>query len=135
MTMHSQSLNRRRWLFASALSFVTIAGCGGVEAPKAAEQDQARQTLDRALTSWQEGKTVEALKTSNPSILVSDPAWSRGDELKKFEVADAGKPSGAEREFTVSLWVAAPGGKKEKREQVVYRVGTDPILTVFRALF
>jgi hypothetical protein len=54
--------------------------------------------------------------------------------LSKFEVAGRGKPSGAERAFTVTLWLVDSKGK-DAREQVVYKVGTDPILTVFRSLF
>ena len=42
--------------------------------------------------------------------------------------------SGAEREFTVTLWLADPRGKERKTE-VAYKVGTDPIFTVFRAMF
>jgi hypothetical protein len=123
---------RRRLAFALAL--IALAGCGGSDVPVATDEDKARQTLDLALTSWQGGKTVEQMKDGDPSIVISDPKWSRGDALKKYEVTGPGKPSGSEREFTVVLWLADAQGK-EAREQVVFRVGTNPILTVFRSLF
>ena len=79
-------------------------------------------------------KAVEEMKKASPSIVVSDPKWLRGAVLKKFELGGTSKPSGAEREFTVTLWLADEAGK-EAREQVVYKVGTSPIFTVFRAMF
>lgn len=118
---------------AVALALVALAGCGS-DVPVASAEDKARETLDLALTSWQKGMTVEQVKNASPSIVISDPKWSRGDALKKYEVAGPGKPSGSEREFTVDLWLSDAQGK-ETREQVVFRVGTNPILTVFRALF
>ncbi|MDR3619865.1 MAG: hypothetical protein P4L85_10995 [Paludisphaera borealis] len=120
--------------FLSLVILLVATGCGSGAAPVAADEDQARKMLDQALAAWQKGETVEALKNGSPSITVSDPKWDRGDVLKKFEVDGGGKPSGAERTFTVKLWFADAKGK-EVREQVVYRVGTDPIVTVFRSLF
>lgn len=111
-----------------------LAGCGGTAAPTAADADAARKTLDAALTAWTQGKSVEAVKGETPSILVEDPKWKQGATLKKYEVTGDGKPSGAERVFSVKLTLADAGGK-EKVEEVDYRVGTDPILTVFRAMF
>src|SRR5438105_2264724 len=70
-----------------------LAGCGDTAAPTAAPADQARKTLDSALGSWVEGKTVEAVKAASPSILVEDPKWKKGVALKKFEVKGEGKPS------------------------------------------
>ena len=111
-----------------------LAGCGGNAAPVAADGDQARKTLDSALTSWAQGQTVEAMKAASPSILVEDPKWKAGATLKKYEVKGDGRPSGAERVFSVKLTLSDAQGK-EKVENVDYRVGTNPILTVFRAMF
>ena len=111
-----------------------LAGCGDTSTPTAANTDQARKTLDSALTAWTQGQTVEAVKGASPSILVEDPKWKKGATLKKFEVKGDGKPSGAERVFAVKLTLADSAGK-ETTEDVDYRVGTSPILTVFRAMF
>ncbi|WP_165220429.1 hypothetical protein [Aquisphaera insulae] len=110
-----------------------LAGCEGTSAPAVAPQEKARQTLDQALTAWSEGKTPEAVKAGSPSILVEDPQWKKGLALKKFAVKGDGKPSGAERIFTVTLTLSDSG--KEKVQEVDYKVGTDPILTVFRSMF
>ena len=74
------------------------------------------------------------MKQASPPIHVSDPSWQKGEPLKKFEVDGSGKPSGAEREFTVNLWLTDAKGK-ESRQQVVYKVGTSPDPHRFRALF
>ena len=126
----------RWWAGPGAVCLLTLAlaGCGGKAAPVASPEDEARQTLDRALQGWQKGDTVAAMKEGKPSILVADPSWEKGAALSKFEVQGPGKPSGAERTFSVKLWVADAGGKES--EQVVdYKVGTQPILTAFRSLF
>lgn len=117
-----------------ATSLIALTGCSGGSAPAVADEDRARQTLDSALESWKKGEDVEAMKRASPAIVVVDPRWASGSKLTKFSVEGEGKPSGAERAFTVTLWLANPQGK-ESREQVVYKVGTDPILTVFRASF
>lgn len=123
-----------RAIFAPALILLALAGCGETAAPTAADPGRARQTLDLTLDAWRDGRTVDAVKTASPSVVVSDPRWERGDVLKRYEVKGDGAPSGAERVFTVVLWVA-DSKNKEVAEQVRYRVGTDPVRTVFRAVF
>jgi hypothetical protein len=122
------------WTALAAIGLLVCSGCGDTPAPAPADEGQAKRTLDQALSAWQKGDSVEAIKKASPSIVIKDPKWQRGDFLKKFEVEGSGKPSGAEREFKVTLWLADSEGK-EVREEVVYRVGTQPILTVFRAMF
>lgn len=125
---------RREFLIAGALGLAAVSGCGSTAAPTTADQDEARKTLEQALTGWQKGETVEGMKNGKPSIIVSDPKWTKGVALKKFEVKGDGKPAGAERVFSVTLWLSEGDGK-EAVESVDYKVGTNPILTVFRALF
>jgi hypothetical protein len=124
----------RRYCLVAVLVVLSGSGCGGTPAPAPADENQARQTLVQALASWQKGEKAESMKNGNPSIQISDPSWENGAALKKYEVEGGGKPSGAERAFTVNLWLTDSKGK-ESRQQVVYKVGTSPIFTVFRALF
>jgi hypothetical protein len=131
-TLFRSTITRRR--LAALLALIAVSGCGSTPAPTTADQGKAREVLDKAMTAWQKGETVDGMKKASPSILIADPRWERGDKLSKFEVSGEGKPSGAERAFTVTLWLADSKGK-DTREQVVYKVGTDPILTVFRSLF
>ena len=120
---------------AFAAAMLALPGCESTSAPAAADVNQAKQTLERALTAWAKGATVAAIKGESPSIVISDPRWERGDVLKKYEIKSDGKPSGAEQVFTVALWFDDPKSGKEVSETVSYRVGTNPMLTVFRALF
>jgi hypothetical protein len=126
----------RRLALASAIGLAALSGCGNdtTPVPTPADQGEARKTLDQALSAWQKGVTVEGMKKESPSILVADPRWEKGVALKKFEVRGDGKPSGAEQVFAVTLWLSDSGGA-ETKEPVEFRVGTKPILTVFRALF
>jgi hypothetical protein len=120
-----------------ALLLVAAAGCGGEgSAPVAADEDAARKVLDQALSAWQKGETLASMKQGTPPITVADPTWEGGQALKKFEVVGDGKPSGSERAFTVKLWLDKTKTKsKDGSDQVVYKVGTDPVATVFRSMF
>jgi hypothetical protein len=133
----------RARLFASRLRCCTVlaapvlivlAGCSGSPAAPAPDQDAAKQTLERALSSWQKGETVDGLAKASPSIKVSEPNWERGDKLTKFELQGSGKPKGGQRAFQVTLWLSNAKGKKTK-EMVEYRVGNDPLETVTRLIF
>jgi hypothetical protein len=130
----SRSASTRRTFLAIVVGGATLSGCGSTPAPATADQDQARKTLDQALAGWQKGETIEGMKKASPSIIVDDPQWSRGATLTKYEVKGDGKPAGAERVFSVTLWLKDAAGK-EGTESVDYKVGTNPVLTVFRALF
>lgn len=121
-------------LLVAALGLIPFAGCGGTAAPTAADPAAAKQTLERALTSWQKGETVEAVKKANPSIDVSDMKWSKGAKLAKFEVELPSTPSGAQQKFRVNLWLTDDKGQ-EKKEIAQYEVGTNPINTVVRSMF
>lgn len=131
--MNRRLLTMALCLFSSPLA-LALAGCGSSAAPTAADPGRARQTLDRTLDAWRDGRSVEAMRAASPAVVVSDFRWERGDALKKYQVEGEGTPSGAERVFNVKLWIA-DARSKETVEQVRYRVGTDPVRTVFRALF
>jgi len=116
---------------------LAAAGCGGEgSVPVAADVDAARKVLDQALSAWQKGETLASMKQGSPAITVVDPSWESGEPLKKFEVVSDGKPSGSEQAFTVKLWLEKAKSKsKDGSDQVVYKVGTNPIATVFRSMF
>jgi hypothetical protein len=136
MHITSRHLADRRFLMVAAMGLVFAAstGCGNGGPPVPAAEDQAREVLGEALSGWQRGDSIEDLKQASPSIIVADPKWSGGARLSKFEVQGEGKPAGAERLFTVTLWLEGNQGEQAS-ETVEYKVGTDPIRTVFRAIF
>lgn len=118
----------------AALALPPVAGCGSTAAPTAADPDAAKQLLERALSSWQKGQTVEAVKNGTPPIVVNDTKWSGGRKLAKYDIEVPSEPSGAQQKFRVTLWLSDDKGQ-EKKEVAQYEVGTDPINTVFRTLF
>ena len=76
--------------------------------------DAAKQTLERALTSWQKGETLEGVEKASPPIKVSDPKWESGDKLTKFELQGPGSPKGGQQAFEVMLWLTNAKGKQTK---------------------
>jgi hypothetical protein len=119
-------------LVAPALS--ALSGCGGNGAPDSPNQDEAKQTLERVLTAWQKGETVDALAKASPSIKVSEPNWERGDKLTTFELTGPGQPKGGQRAFRVKLSLTGAQGK-QTNETAEYRVITHPYETVTRLIF
>jgi hypothetical protein len=99
-------------------------GCGGSSASSAGS-GEARQTLDRALSAWREGKTLDSLKTTDPPLEAADHQWQSGLHLVKYEVENDRAPSGPSQSFRVTLWLK---DARSKATKVVtqYDVATNP---------
>jgi hypothetical protein len=117
-----------------ALCMMIWAGCDSTSMPTPPSADAAKQVLDRALTAWKQGETIEAVKKGSPPIEVIDPVWMHGAKLTDYEVQGEGRPSGAQLAYRVKLSLTEASGKKSEIT-VTYEVGTDPILTVVRPIF
>lgn len=140
-------MNRTILFYAASLSAAVIAvlgppGCGSGP-PKPADPAAARQALERALTAWSEGKSVESLKDEDPPIVVSDHSWLNGAHLVKYQIEPGDRRAGTDHNFQVVLWLEddkagakskskSKGKGGERREKTEYNVGTNPILTVIR---
>jgi hypothetical protein len=122
------------WPALAASILITSCGCESTPAPPPPDQEAAKQTLLRALSSWQTGETIASLGKANPSISVSEPKWEGGDKLTKFELQGAGKPRGDQQSFQVTLWVTRAKGKPTK-EVAEYLVSIKPVECVTRLLF
>jgi hypothetical protein len=123
-----------RCLVAAVPVLIVLSWCGSTPAAPAPDQDAAKQTLERALSSWQKGETVDAMAKASPSIKVLEPKWERGDKLTKFELKGPGKPKGGQQAFQVTLSLQNATGK-QTNEMAEYRVGTDRFETVTRLEF
>lgn len=135
MTLLPLRARPARSALAALAAVLFLAGCDdGIPPPETADPDAARSTLQRALEAWQSGQTIAQAKDATPSIIAADPLWEQGRSLSKFEILGAAQESGAEQVFDVKLWVTDADGN-ESEQTVAYRVGTQPVLTVFRALF
>ncbi len=103
------------------------AGCGGAGKFIPA-QDQERQTLQDALTAWENGRAPDALAHGNPSIQIADAKWKAGQKLESFEILKAEPAEKGKVWFTVKLKMKKPAGVQETRYIVI---GNNP-LWVFR---
>jgi hypothetical protein len=124
----------RSWPALAASVLIVVSGCESIPAPPPPKLDQAKQTLERALTSWQKGETLEGMEKASPPIKVAEPKWQIGDKLTKFELQGSGAPKGGQQAFEVMLWLTNAKGKQVK-ELVEYRVSTNPVGTVTRLIF
>jgi hypothetical protein len=118
-----------------AVSFLIILpGCESIPAPAPPSVEAATKTLERALTSWQNGDAFDGMEKASPPLRVFDPKWKSGDKLTKFELQGPGTPKGGQQAFEVMLWLTNVKGKQTK-EKVEYRVSTEPVETVARLMF
>ncbi len=124
----------RSWPVLAAAVMMILSGCESIPAPPPPDLDAARQALERALTSWQKGETLEGMEKASPPIKVSEPKWESGTKLTKFELQGPGTPKGGQQAFEVMLWLTNAKGK-ETKEKVEYRVSTNPVETVTRLIF
>jgi hypothetical protein len=111
-------------VIAAGLLLSLATGCG-VSSPSSVDSSEARQSLDRALSAWREGKTVDSLKTLDPPLEAADHQWQSGLHLVKYEVQDDHPQSGPSQSFRVTLWLKDARSKQTK-VLTQYDVATNP---------
>jgi hypothetical protein len=110
-----------------------LSGCSPRRA-SAVNADLARATLVDVLETWKTGGTIDQLRARDPEIVVQEPHWSSGQQLQSYEVLDTGRIEDANLFCEVELTLTSPDGKPPKQKTVTYVIGTEPVLTVFRAI-
>ena len=123
----------RRFCLAAALGGSWLSGCAGSGASYPVDPERARTTLRSALESWKRGDKIESLKAGSPPIVAQDFDWMAGARLDDYAVLDDGRAEDANLRVKVQLAVR-PARGAAARKTVTYVVGTDPALTVFRAM-
>jgi hypothetical protein len=108
-------------------------GCGASSVASHVEPDLARNTLTRVLDGWKSGQSPDAWRHRDPQIVVQDRDWMGGAKLLSYEFVGSGEARDANLVCTVKLQMQK-SGQRSVEETVTYFVGTDPVLTVFRAL-
>ncbi len=92
---------------------------------------RARQTLQNVLESWQRGDSPSQWRKLSPAVVIQDVDWQAGRLLESFTLVGNGTARDANLYCQVKLTFADEStGPQEK--MVMYVVGTDPVLTVFR---
>lgn len=119
-------------LLVGTLLMAAASGCGG-STQAAVQPDVARRTLDEVLTGWKNGEKPEAWRTKDPEVVVQDMDWLAGAKLVSYEIQGSGEPRDANLYCKVKLELQQ-ASQPPVTKTVTYVVGTDPVLTVFRAL-
>ncbi|MEO8272272.1 MAG: hypothetical protein ABI557_21365 [Aureliella sp.] len=120
-------------IFAIALAFV-LSGCSGGLLVKPVDAEVARNALQEVLETWKRGGHIADLRSNSPSIVVQEMDWSRGMKLQEFRLLDEGREEDANLFCRVELTLLPATGGEPVKKTVVYVIGTDPVLTVFRAI-
>lgn len=133
-TRHPARRVVRCWaICAGAALCLAGSGCGPTRAAPV-DVDLARDTLNKVLQHWQQGGTIDELRSASPEIVVQEPLWSNGNKLLQFALVDEGREEDANWYCEVELTLESAEGGEPAKKSVTYVVGTDPVLTVFHAI-
>lgn len=119
-------------LICIALS-LTLSGCGGPR-NKPVKVDLAKTTLVQVLDHWKSGGAIDELQKRSPKIVVQEMQWSNGAKLQEYRITGEGRAEDASWWSEVELTLVPPAGGEPTKKNFTYIVGTDPVLTVFRAV-
>ena len=122
------------WLFLLTASLAMLGCSSRTRTARPVNEHAAREALATVLEAWKAGVASQELQIRSPKIVVQDMSWLGGAKLKEFEILDGAKRIDANLHCPVRLHLSTPEGK-ESQQEVVYVVGTDPVITVFRELF
>lgn len=123
-------------LLRAAILVVWVALAPGCAKPPPAapvEPDKARAALRTTLDAWKAGRPIDSLGQESPPIVAQDYDWMGGAKLTEYKVLDDGTAEDANLRVRVQLVVQSAQGRTQTKT-VTYIVGTDPKVTVFRAL-
>ncbi len=116
-----------------ALVLLIVSGCAGEQRAKPVDVELARTTLTQVLEHWKNGGGISDFRSQSPEIVIQETFWSSGHSLLSFTLVDA-RAEDANWFCDVELTLTAASGGQTTKKTVTYAVGTDPVLTVFRAM-
>jgi hypothetical protein len=111
-------------LITAAPALGLLAGCGGTgHARFTPTQDEARSSLEVALTAWRDGRPCGPIEAT-PPVRVADSLWQGGQQIEAFQIGDEQVAEDGTKQFPVKLTM-----KKAKTVQDVRYVvyGRDPV--------
>lgn len=120
-------------LLTCALVCFVASGCGEQRAAPV-NVELARSTLLEVLEHWKKGGTIDELRRRSPEIVVQEALWSGGQKLQDFALVDDGRAQDSNWFCDVELTLASENGEEPTKKTLAYAIGTDPVLTVFRAM-
>jgi hypothetical protein len=122
-------LSRHTICFLMLLSSILLVGCKPQAAPT--DPNVAQQSLETMLKAWKDGGKSADLKSGQPEIIAVDDDWDSGVQLKSYRSIGTPFDDGKNLHCTIELTLVTKAGREYKRE-IVYIVGTSPVITIFR---
>jgi hypothetical protein len=110
-------------LMAASLLVSLLTGCGASSARFKPTSDEARSSLETALTAWRDGKPYGSV-VATPPIQVGDSAWQAGDQVESFEIGEELDDGDGTKQFVVAIKMKKPPGNQSVR---YYVHGRDPV--------
>lgn len=104
------------------------AGCSKTSRDLKLDAELARSSLEKALKAWVEGKKPADLK---PEITVGDAMWNAGKKLVSFEIKTADEKSDGSNLYIPVLREMKDDKGKVTKAEMIYVVGTSPVVTIF----
>jgi hypothetical protein len=111
-------------LAVSAPLLVLLAGCGAGYAHYTPKGDEARSSLEAALTAWRDGKACGTIETT-PRVQVADSVWQGGQKLESFEIGPEEDGGDGTKQFDVKLTLKTAEKPVRDVRYVVH--GRDPV--------
>ena len=111
-------------LIAGVAGLVPLAGCDSTgHARFTPSRDEARSSLEAALTAWRDGRPFGPIEAT-PPVRVADSLWQGGRQIEAFQVGDEEDPGDGTKQFPVKLTMK----KSHQVQDVRYVVnGRDPV--------
>jgi hypothetical protein len=120
---------RSRWWLACLTGLALyVCGCGTTARSLALDAQLARDSLDKALQAWVEGKKPADLK---PEITMGDVAWEGGKTLVSFEIKQSEEKSDGTNLYIPVVCSFKDSGGAVSKSETIYVVGTSPVITIF----
>jgi hypothetical protein len=111
-------------VLAAALPLLGLmGGCGVGHARFTPTADEARSSLEAALTAWRDGKAVGEVE-AKPPVQVVDSVWQGGQQVDSFQIGDEEDGGDGTKQFVVKMTMKKAKGSQDVR-YVVH--GRDPV--------
>jgi hypothetical protein len=123
MTMNWIKRNRCLGLLAMLPLLSLFAGCGASHARYKPTSDEARSSLDAALSAWRDGKPYGSINVT-PPVHVGDSAWQSGKQIESFQIGEEQDDGDGTKQFVVTIKMKKPASEQSVRYFVH---GRDPV--------
>jgi hypothetical protein len=100
---------------APILMSIALSGCAGKKDARSTPSETARQSLNAALTAWQNGQPAGEISSASPPVQVVDSVWAKGRKLQSYEILSEQTEADGLRSFLVRLNLEGPKGSEEVR--------------------